>query len=995
MSNPEEKTRSGPGELPAKALAAFAAAVRGEVWADAIARAMYSTDASMFQIRPAAVIVPRDSADVSAAVKLAGRFGVTLAARGAASGLAGECLTEGIALDMSRRCTSIGQIDEQARTAVVEPGCVLATLNDELAGRRLLFGPDPASANRATMGGVIANNATGAHSMRYGHASDNLRWLDVVLADGTAARFHADGRVEGREASELREHIARRVPALLAEWRERVEARWPATDRNRAGYDVRGALNADGTVNWCKLLAGSEGTLAVFTSACVSLQPLPRAKALVQLNYGSLVAMAAALPHLVATGPSACELMDQRVLAMARQANGGPHPHLPDVPASLLVEHAGDDEAAVLAGLDRTIAAAQAAGNLLSPPVKIIEPARQAELWAIRKSAEPLLFRGRNAPQPVPFIEDVAVPVGRMADYVGGLGQIFTDEKVSVSYYAHAGHGELHIRPFLDLHTAFDRQKMVRIAQRTFALAWECGGSISGEHGCGRTRSGWLAQQYGEVYELFRQVKAAFDVEGRFNEGNIVTDQSPQTLMTTHLRFDHTALARVAGDVALAWADRELIGELEACNGCGECMAREERLRMCPVFRVLGTEKSSPRGMANAMRHVVTGLVDMSARQDGRLAEVADLCIHCRSCQFECPSAVNIPKLMREVHATDARLRGLDRPSAILARAESAARIGCALAPLSNLGAHLPGARWLLEKLTGIDRRRKMPAFERGTFGEKLAARQLSHRPARGESAGKVCYFLDVFADCHDHALAQATFDVLAHNGIEVIIPPQHWSGMPAIARGGLAEAREAIESNLPVLADAAQRGYRIVCSEPAAVGALRHEWPAIVPGEKADLVSRSTDELMQFLFGLHQSGRLRTDFRPLKGHLAYHAPCHLRALRCGAPGLALARLIPGLVIDSLPNACCGLAGTFGMQKRNYDLSMEIGRPMLDGLAACPAPLGMTECSACRMQMEHASGKSVVHPIKLMAAAYGHSVKGMPRALSVSAPSGAADCSHG
>jgi FAD/FMN-containing dehydrogenase/Fe-S oxidoreductase len=965
-------------DLPPEAVAAFAAGVRGEVWADALARAMYSTDASIFQIRPAAVVVPRDSADVSAAVKLAGRFGMTLAARGAASGLAGECLTPGIALDLSRHCTAIGQIDEHARTATVEAGCVLATLNEELAPRRLLFGPDPASANRATIGGVIGNNSTGAHSMRYGHASDNLRWLDVVLADGTAARFHADGRIESAEPSALREQIAQHVPALLAQWRQRIEARWPATDRNRAGYDVRRAQSADGTINWCRLLAGSEGTLAVFTQACLLLQPLPPVKALVQLNYVSLAAMAAALPHLVATGPAACELMDQRVLAMARQAHGGPHPHLPDVPASLLVEHAGEDLKAVEAGLDRTLAAAAAAGGLAAPPVKIADPAQQAELWAIRKSAEPLLFRGRNAPQPVPFIEDVAVPVGRMSDYLGGLEQLFTDERVTVSYYAHAGHGELHIRPFLDLHTPFDRQKMVRIAQHTFELAWQCGGSISGEHGCGRIRSGWLASQYGELYELFRQIKTAFDPDGHFNEGNLITDQSPQTLMTTQLRFDHVAQPRVAEDVALAFCPGELIGELEACNGCGECMGREARLRMCPVFRVLGSEKSSPRGMANAMRQVVTGLVDSAVRQDGRLAEMADLCIHCRSCQFECPSAVNIPKLMREVHAVDARLRGIDRPSAILARAEAASRMGCDFALLSNLAARLPGARWLLEKLTGIDRRRKLPAFERFTFSEKAAGTTF-RRGALGPSAEKVCYFLDVFADCHDHALAQAAIDVLTHNGLEVYIPPQRWAAMPAIARGDLGDAREAIEANLPALAEAVRKGHHIICSEPAAAGALRHEWPAIVPGSQADAVARGTLELTQFLFALHQAGRLKTDFRPLDLHLAYHAPCHLRALRAGLPGLALVRLIPGVRVETLPNACCGLAGTYGLQKRHYELSLAMGRPMLEALAASEASGGLTECSACRMQMEHASGKSVLHPIKLMAAAYGYGVPGLER----------------
>ncbi len=998
--------------LLTEALGEFCAAVRGDVLSDPLSLALCSTDASIFQIRPQLVILPLDNADVVAAVKLAAKYSLPLTPRGGASGLAGECLTGGVAIDLSRHCTAILEINDTARTTTVQAGCILGDLNEVLTGHGLIFGPDPASASRAAIGGVIANNSTGAHSIRYGHASDNLHWLEAVLADGTTAKFFADGHVESDEASELRERIKKRVPELLNQWRSKIEADWPKTNRNRAGYDVRRAMNANGSVNWCRLLAGSEGTLVIFTSACLALAPLPRVKALVQLNYRSLVDMAKALPAIAATGISACELMDRRVLAMARQAHGRPHPHLPAVEASLLVEHAGSAEKIVLEDLERTLTTAKAAGGLVNEPVKIINPAAQAELWAIRKNAEPLLFRGRNAPQPVPFIEDVAVPVDKMADYLTGLEKIFRAESVSVSYYAHAGHGELHIRPFLDLHEHSDRQRMVRIAEKTFELAWQCGGTISGEHGCGRIRSGWLSRQYGQLYELLRQIKAAFDPNGLFNPGNLITDQPPQELMTTNLRFDRRAKDDPAETTALAWGEKEMIGEAEACNGCAECNTREERVRMCPVFRAVGSQPSSPRGMANAVRHAITGLMGEAENLDGQLQNVAAMCIHCRSCQFECPSAVNVPKLMLELQAREGRGANGQQKS-LPSRLNKLSHLACAAWPLSNLLMKVPGAGLLAEKLTGLDHRRRPPRFARGRFTRRaktplpstgeglpcvasaeqgapegrvrvqplsLEGRGWHEVPGEGATPGegapkervRVLYFLDLFADCHDHALAQAAIDVLKHNDIEVIVPKQDWSALPAITCGDLASARKAIEANLPALARAVEEGCTILCSEPAAAIALSQDWPSVLPSQQMEKIANATDEVMCFLWELWRARKLKTDFKPLQMHLAYHAPCHMRALRNGACGLDVARLIPGLTIDTLPNACCGMAGTFGLEHRNYDLSLNIGRRLLSSFRDSRAPVGLTECSACRMQMEHAAGKPVLHPIKLLAKAYGY-----------------------
>ena len=965
-------------KLSSEQLARFATAIAGDVLSDELSRAMYSTDASVFQITPALVVCPRNTKDVQETLRLAERLDLSLTPRGAASGLGGECLTTGIALDFARYCNRILDVDASARTATVEPGCVLQRLNDTLAPQGLGFGPDPSSGNRATMGGIIGNNATGAHSIRYGHASDNIHWIDAVLADGTAARFHADGRVEADEPSRLRETIVDRTGRLLGEWAERIEENWPATDRNRAGYAVKDVRGPDGTVNWCKLLAGSEGTLAVFTAAQLRLHPVPPVKMLVQVNFDSILDMARSLPAVMATGCAACELMDGKLLEMARQAHGGPHPYLPDVAASLLIEHDGQTAEDVAAACDRTLDTVKHLAGVANQPVRIVEPVEQARLWTFRKNAVPLLFRQRNGPQPTPFIEDSAVPVEKMGEYIEALQEIFAAEGVSVAYYAHAGHGELHIRPYMDLHQPTDRQKMVRIARKTFEVVWRCGGTISGEHGCGRIRSGWLAQQYGQVCELFGLIKQTFDPHGRLNPGNVVTDRGPEDMMTAHLRFEHGALPERLTDTALHWEPDELIGEIEVCNGCGACRGLEDRLAMCPIFRAVGSEAATPRAKANLMRHIVAGSLDESTRRDERFRAIADLCVNCRSCLLECPSAVNVPKLMREAKSYYAGRQGMPRVEAVLSRGRAMGLLGSRLGRAAGLALKIPPARWVMEKLTGVDRRRPMPAFALGTFARK--ARRLTRRARPADPVAKVCYFVDLFANYHDHALGRAVLDVLAHNNVEVIVPPQKSAAMPAIDYGDLKSARKEIDCNLDPLLEAIDMGCQIVCSEPTAALCLKEEWLDVLHCDRTRKVADHTHELMRFLLDLHNVGRLKTDFRRLDLHLAYHAPCHLKALRGPLGGVELVRLVPGVRVDVLQKGCCGIAGTFGFQKRNYDLSIAAGKPMLDALGDAPAPFGMSECSTCRMQMEHVAGKFTFHPIKILALAYGYSVKGVPPA---------------
>ncbi len=949
----------------------LAGRVAGEVHGDALHRGLYATDASIFQIRPAMVVLPKSADDVAEAVRFAATNRLAIGARGAGCGLAGQCLTPGVAIDFTTHMHRILSVDEGAGVAVVEPGCVFQQLNDRVAPAGKLFGPDPASGNRATFGGMAGNNSTGAHSIIYGHTSDHVRRLDAVLADGSKAVFHADGRLEGD--SPLAESIRREIPALLAEWADRIEAGWPKAPRNRAGYAVKLALT-DGKVNWARLLCGSEGTLAIFTGIELLLVDAPKFKTILQANFTSLDAMARSLAPIVAAGASTAELMDATVMSLAREALPDLADALPDVAALLIVEVDGRDEAEFARKLDAVTATVRARDGLAGEPVVLDDPAMQAKIMSARKQAIPLLFRRRDGTKPVAVIEDVTLPVANMPAYLQRLAAIAENEGISLAYYAHAGDGELHVRPYLNLYKPEDRARLQRLARRTFELAWTLDGSISGEHGCGFVRSGFLAEQFGEVYELFRLIKHVFDPEGLLNTDRIVTDTPGEELLVRDLRTDHVPPSEPV-DTLLHFEGNDYVVDFDQCNGCGVCRSVEATARMCPVFRATGLEAATPRGKANLLRHFATGYLPAEAADGEAFRAVTDYCIGCRMCALECPSGLSVAKLMAEAKARFAAKAGLRRTEGFLSRGESLSRLGSAFGAVANAGLHIPGVRWAMEKLTGVDRRRPMPRFAFRSALGKLRRRAEAGRAA--EPAGRVAYFVDLFGTYHDHALAGAVVDVLNHNGIDVVVPDQKSAAMPMIAYGDLDGARAAIRYNLEHLAPLAAEGVTILCSEPTAALCLSREWPDIEHTDAAALVAARTVELTDYLLGLRADGRLKTDFAPMAGlSLAYHAPCHLRVLH-DRRGSNLVELIPGVEVERIERSCCGIAGTHGLQKAKSDLSLAIGEPMLSALRASGARFGLTECSTCRMQMEFATGKPTLHPAKLLAAAYGCQVAGL------------------
>ncbi len=952
-------TKKAPQQLAAE----LAGMIRGDVFGDIIHRVAFSTDASSYRIVPQCVVAPRDVRDIVTVVQYAAREGLAVAPRGAGSGLAGESLCDGIVLDTPRHMNRILELGDKAETVTCEAGVVLDELNRRLAEHGRKIGPDPSSANRATVGGCVANNSTGSHSLQYGHIGRFVERIEAVLADGSVVEF--TNAVDTQHQTDDRVGaLAQQCWSLLTENEAAIEEALPESKRNRSGYNIAGVCH-DGRIDLARLLASSEGTLAIFTKITLRTVPLPRVKGLLQLEFDSLDRMAKTVPDIVKTGPTACELMEENLINMAFDQLPQYRDILPaGAAAVLLIEHVGESEDEVKAKIAKTD---QVVGDRAKGRTIITSPADQARVWKSRKDAGPLLYRTRRRAHPAEIIEDVSVDHTRLADYIAGLQAIGKKYDMGMTFFGHAGDGELHVRPYLDLGNPKDVERMKAIAEDVYTLAWSLGGSISGEHADGLLRAAYIRRQYGDAfYEILQKVKAIFDPAGLLNPGKILNDD-PDVLIKNLRRAHHVLPERAKSE--MYFRDQELELEFEQCYGCGLCLSREPALRMCPVFRALGDEIGSSRAKANLLNYWATGQLDEEDFESPEFRQFLDLCVNCKMCEQQCPSGVQVSPLMTAARAEYVKRKGLRRTEFALSHNRYLSMMGSAFSPISNAFLKLSPFKWAMEKTVGLDKRRGMPTFQRGSF-VKAAQKHLTHASPLAAPVDKVAYFVDSYANSNDHDLGYAVLDVLRHNNVEVTVPAQRPAPLPAIVYGDVKTARQDLAYNVSQLAQAVREGFKIVCSEPSAALCLKQELRHYVSGEDAKLVSENTWELMNYLASLRDEGKLKTPTETVSDQFVYHLPCHLCAVGDEAVTLKLLGVHFGVKVTDLRAGCCGLSGTFGMQKKNYELSEKISASLRRAIETGPTRNVLTECAACKMQIEHLGDLAVSHPAKLIARAY-------------------------
>jgi Fe-S oxidoreductase len=575
----------------------------------------------------------------------------------------------------------------------------------------------------------------------------------------------------------------------------------------------------------------------------------------------------------------------------------------------------------------------------------------------------------------VPFVEDVVVPPEAVPDFLRRLQAVLKQCDVTAMLFAHASHGQLHVRPYADPRDPEARTRLERLADAIYGDVVAVGGTIGGEQGLALSRTAFFATHFPDLARVFAAVKKVFDPAGILNPGMIVgTSAAPAGWRPPLVTQLPPPLPM------LTWTTERLADEVDACNGCGSCRSQSPTMRMCPMYRENPAEEASPRAKANLMASLLSGRLDPRSLGQDAVREIADTCFNCHQCRTDCSAGVDIPAIVTELKAAHADINSLDLHAWLLSRVDTLSALGGAVRPLANRAIANPQARWVMEKVLGVARGRKLPRFT-GQQVIRWATRRGLTRPSR-RSGPRVLYFLDTFARRHDPLLVKAFVAVLEHNGIGVFIDPRQASaGMPLVAAGAVDAARRLARTNLRVLTEAVRLGYRIVATEPSAVTCIVHDYPLLLEDDEMDRVVAATTDAATFLWELHREGRLRLDFQPLlasagasqqpASRILYHAPCHARIGRDRSPAEHLLRLVPGLTIDTADRGCSGMAGTFGLARQNYRTSLRVGLGLVSAMRSTGIEAGATECSGCRIQMEQGTSKPTVHPVKLLAKSYG------------------------
>lgn len=916
---------------------------RGQLAFDPLTRGLYSTDASLFKIAPLGVAIPQDAEDLAILVKYAYRQGISLVPRGAGTGVAGESLGPGLIVDMSvnfRRILNLG-----SDTATVEPGVVHAELNSRLAlmGRR--FAPDPASGASCTIGGMVATNASGGNAFRFGYTREHVESLGAIWDNGAALAWEDEPRTRELQAA---------AEELLRANIELINSARPRTPFNRCGYRLHDVLT-DGRLDLAKLLVGSEGTLGFITTITLRTVALAGGTCLMLVGFPSLDAALKASLDLREFEPVSCDLLDRRLLASTRTP--------PSVAAALVVTFEAEAEREALSRAAASLEKLREVHRILVLAEPACNPEGQARIRGVRESAVNGLYGIGKGPRPLAFIEDVGVPVEVLPEFIARTQDALQQHELSASFLVHALTGQIHTRPMVDLELPEHRQRLWPLAESVHGIALSLGGTVSTQHGTGTARTPWVERQYGPLYGVFRELKRIFDPKNILNPGKIVGPDPSRPAWPLRLPADEKREPRAP---LMVWPMASPEIEAKKCTNCGECRPQSPRGRMCPTFRNLGQESATPRAMSHLYE-----LAEAAALGDDAAFAVARHCINCKMCRDECPAHVDVPKLMLEAKAAHHAEHGLERADWFLAKTEGLASLGSSFAPLVNLLLARRTPRWMLEKLFGVSRKRRLPAFALRSFYRRARGMGLTRR-TRSDARRKVAYFVDVFANYNDPLIGEATVAVLRLNGVEVYVPPrQVGSGASALAVGDIETAREAALRNVRTMADLVRDGYRVVCSEPTAALMLSQDYLDILDDPDVPALATNTVELTTFLGELHAAGELKTSFKTLPFTIGHHVPCHLKALKGTVSSPDLLALIPGISVRTIDLSCSGMAGTWGLKAANYDTSLAAGKRMLDEVSRPGVLFGSSECSACRMQMQEGSGKRALHPVQYLALAYG------------------------
>jgi FAD/FMN-containing dehydrogenase/Fe-S oxidoreductase len=953
---------------------------------DNLTRQLYATDASIYQIEPVGVAFPKSGEQASLVIRAAADASLAVTPRGAGTSLVGNAIGEGLIVEFSRHNRRISELDLEKRSVRVGAGVVLDQLNEFLRPHGFCFGPDVATSSRATLGGMIANNSSGARCPIYGTTADHVISLEIVMADGRIEKIGPTHDSLAAERAKI-ENLVRAASAEMAErWPPGLIKRWP-------GYGIERFLHAPNDLT--NILAGSEGTLAAIFSAELKISPLPHEKGLGLIFFASVGEAMQATVELFNLKPAAIEHIDRPLLDQTKDqlhfqaARDLLELDTKPCEALLVVEFYGD-VAERLSLLE---------SRKIGLRTKILtDPAQMNLVWSVRKSGLSLLTGCIGPAKPVAFIEDAAVRPSQLPEYVRGLQSIMKPLGLEASYYGHAASGLLHVRPVLDLHSAADLKKFRQVADQTSALVRQFKGSLSAEHGVGIARTEYMRDQLGdELLGVLREIKHTLDPRNIFNPGKIFEDGRHK--IDNHLRENFTRPLELpfAPVLAFAFKDRSFIGNLEQCNGCGGCL--KQTGIMCPTFIATGEEVMSTRGRANIIRATLELRVNghdplKSEELDAALSN----CLSCKGCTPECPSNVNLALLKAELMHARWRRDGLPLRERLLSNIDLSGKIGCAMASLANAILDSKPVRVAMEKTLGISARRSLPRYANERF-DKWFARHCrasvsdatavagvgdpGHASAitdRGyNSRGRIILWDDTFIRYHEPHIGIAAVKVLEALGFEVaLVKNRRCCGRPAFSVGNLETAAKLAKHNIHLLSASTSHlspptshgsAPPILFLEPSCWSMFVEDYRELKI-DNAETVAKRCFLFEKFVDDLLAQEPDALQFKNGTVNVAIHPHCHAKSIMNPAFMKTLAERLPGKQATVLDTACCGMAGAFGALAEKYDVSVQVAQRLLDKIAAEPPGTEIIASgTSCRHQIVDLTNLHPKHMAELVAEA--------------------------
>jgi len=974
----------------------------GEVLFDAASRSRYATDASIYQIMPLGVFVPKTARDVAMAIDIARDLKAPLLPRGGGTSQCGQATGAALVMDFSKHLRQVLALNLVDSTAVVEPGIVLDHLNAQLKPHGLWYPVDVSTSAQATLGGMAGNNSCGSRSIAYGNMVHNVVGADAWLADGSSVSFGPLAKLGAKERA-----IADFVRGLADSLAPEIDERWPTVLRRVAGYNLdifrprsERPYTSDGSVNLAHLLVGAEGTLAVTRSLTLQLAPLPRAKVLGVVNFQSFHAAMDSAQHLVKLGPSAVELVDRTMIELSR-ANPAFRPvieaALIGAPAAiLLVEFSGDDKAVLLRQLQALV---ELMGDLGLPGsvIEMPDEAPQKSLWEVRKAGLNIMMSLKGDGKPVSFIEDCAVPLEHLAEYTDALTEVFQRHGTRGTWYAHASVGTLHVRPILDMRRD-GALRMRQIAEEAAVLVRKYKGAYSGEHGDGLCRGEWIRWQFGpRIDDAFRAIKDHLDPDHLLNPGKIIDppkmDEAslfrfPPSYRTIPLKpvldwsawnvqndpaTETTTAPGTGGDSTGGFAKA-----VEMCNNNGHCR-KFDAGTMCPSYRVTRDEQHLTRGRANTLRLALSGQLEGYTREDAftsaPVKEALDLCVGCKGCKRDCPTGVDMARMKTEFTAHYKARHGHTLRDRVIAHLPRYAHIASRMPWLLNLRNRVPLLARLGERMLGFSARRSLPRWRRDSFWNVAGSLRLASAAEALASSKSVVLWVDTFNGSFETENASAAVQVLQAAGYAVHVPqrPQHRSGHLCCGRtylstGMVDEARARARELLDVLLPFAQRSIDIVGLEPSCLLTLRDEALVLGLGDAAQTVAQHALMFEEFIAREARAGRFAPALKPSTQAMRVHGHCHQKAFAAIQPVMEVLKLIPGAAPELIESSCCGMAGSFGYEAEHHAVSMQMAElSLLPAVRAAPDALIVADGASCRHQIADGTAREALHVARVLA----------------------------